>query len=245
MSNGRFHIVVLFFCLTYLSNGQPLGASELPISFDREIGNTNIVGVSESDLRHGERQLHRMIHDRPRMLGYLTKGDSAYEWVVRQFAGEHTGYRIYWNRKKTAAGNLGENHYKYGSRKAMIRVSSLNPMSVNHSGEKLWGTAIFELLNIRNGPSFYKAYSDANEGRLSLNEWVVINTKLEFEAYKKANDFYKQIWLPLMDSKKIESRERAWTMIVADTHEQWMNSRNGLPYVNYWKNCYPGISAEK
>jgi hypothetical protein len=108
-----------------------------------------------SDLRHGEKQVADLVHDRPEMAKFVTPGDPIWHWAVINFAGSETGYRIYWENTPTQDNFAAEHQYQIGNQRAVIRMQTVDDLGRRIGGEEQWTAVVYELFNIRSDKKFY------------------------------------------------------------------------------------------
>lgn len=201
---------------------------------------SKVYSISQNDLKHGELQFRKMMHDRPAMAGIVQPGDTIYTWFTRQFAGQGVGYRIYWNRENPQNGAFAENHYAIGrARRGCIRLKLVDSTISNIDRERLWAAATYELFNIRNGETFKKAWNDALESRISMEEWIAICTKCEFEALGETKRFFKEVWSSTLIDKNFAKNLVDWRTSLPERYEDWIKSKDAEGYVEYWRSCFP------
>lgn len=170
------------------------------------------------DLQFGEEQLNKMLKDRPQMNAYISKNDPIWKWTVRQFGGEGSETRVYWDPSENchitaASSHTYERAYSenplYFNRPfheghGFIRVKSA---SKDRNGEDLWNGAVFEFYNVQNTPSFQRVREEACAGKLDKAEYVRRVTLVEFDTSKLTALFYRRVWSPNMIQRKMKSRE--------------------------------------
>lgn len=179
-----------------------------------------------------------MLRDRPDMARFVSQGEPVYEWAVRQFAGEGTGYRIQWENKAPRIDAPASNQYATDFQKANIQIAA-KYKDTTPDGERLWATAVYELFNIRSGKSYYSLWEEAVERKSTLDEWVKKNMRLEFEAVKNTRIFFENYWRPLMTKKKIETHSYYWRENGPSEFDEWLKSIDARPFLKYWKESFP------
>lgn len=170
-----------------------------------KITNKKLHHLTNADLNHGMKQVDEMMKDLPRMSDYVSKGDPIYLWSARQFAGEHTGVHFFWKPNMVS----GELKACNSPREALISVSS-NYYGLVRDGEELWSHAVFELHNIRGLPFFDEIHNGAVAGTISEKDYIRIAANVEFEAVQATKRFYRDVWLPHLESRKIEPAQSSW-----------------------------------
>jgi hypothetical protein len=210
---------------------------------------TKITGVnkflSADDLKHGEQQTELMVRDRPKLVEFVSKGDPIWNWVVRQFAGEGIGTRIYWNNSEQLSKPseyLADNTFPTKYRSGFIRLKSQDELGHPICGEQLWAAAIFELNNIQSGAAFKKIYLDAvaSGSKISKEDYITQNTMLEFQAMRKTALFYRNIVQPCARKKGEKAHDQYWSAHEPENYRAWIaqyTDHSAYPW-NFWGTDY-------
>ncbi|HIA54796.1 MAG TPA: hypothetical protein EYN91_22380 [Candidatus Melainabacteria bacterium] len=234
----RKQLLYSFFFLQQLLLCVTISAAELKPSTLQTKGKASNQ-LSKADLEHGAIQINRLLKDRPELATLISKGDGAYEWIRLNFAGEYTGFRIYWENSKPYIDADGENRFDDFNHTGAIRVKKPSISDAPGNAEIQCMAVVYELINIRNTPRFTALWNDALNGKLTRSEWVRGNTLLEFEAIHETKNFYSKIWFPLMTSKHLRADEHLWRVEAADTFDSWLHTKDAEKFIQYWKSCYP------
>lgn len=180
--------------------------------------------LSEQDFKYGERQLQMMLRDRPAMAKCVAPGDPIWIWCARQFAGEFTGSRYYWNPDpdeppvgQPAALHLGPHNGKNG----WVWVAPGSGQA--EDGERQWAEAVFELFNIRNIPGFEICEQEKAAGKINSNEFSTQCSSLEYGALRNRASFYNEAWLPHAEALAMESHGDYWQADVPTTYKRWIH----------------------
>ena len=199
---------------------------------------------SPAALAFGEKQVERMVADRPQMKQYVQKGDSVWQYCARQFAGEACGQKITWNPDPPHPPDDydADHQYPTDTQQGYIRIRRLSGAGAmrgkERNGEDMWQNAIFELNNIRSAKQFDRLFEDALAGKLSKEQWIKGNTQLEYTAYRNSVRIYRILWLPLMRSKGIASNPDLWWPDLPDTYEAWIalyTDKSSYPWDSWGK----------
>jgi len=156
--------------------------------------------VTPADLVHGEKQVERMVHDRPHMQKYAGKNTELWRWCVRQYAGSSAGSRIFWNNEDPAPDSNGADSLRAThGRAAYIRLAKSTPrkaVGMDHTviGEELWLGAVFELNNLSYSDKFEQVYTNGLMGKLTRDAWIRENTKIEYMAGQKTATVHAHLW---------------------------------------------------
>jgi len=205
--------------------------------------------LSKSELLHGEKQLSRMIEDRPQMAAFIKKGDSVWTWVRNQFAGESIGSQIFWDASppELPIDYVGRHFPPYGGRPGVIQLRQYDRFGKSVDGEHLWAAAIFEFYNIQNTPGFYKTYDAARRATITKEQFIHDVTELEFNAEKSAGLFYHSKWKPNLEHLKKCSNPQYWHAANASlSYEQWITQyqdHNSYPW-DSWGKHYDELRAD-
>ncbi len=175
----------------------------------------------------GEKQLSKMLRDRPNMQRFIKKGDFIWEWCVRQFAGESVGEPIEWNPASPSKGAECDSQYPVNGAKGFIRVSKERVDSVALgavlTGEALWGDAAYELNNIGNSREFKELDRLAAEHKVDKDVWIKETLRLEHATLLKTYAVYKTVFEPALRSRNqhIDPRVNARWGLVNPRFELW------------------------
>ena len=178
-------------------------------------------------LKHGRRQVDRMLRDRPAMDKYGEETDFLRRWAERKFAGEDFGSPIDWDPtpplhsdaehlapdEDSNAAILIEENYTEGPKRGKPR-----------SFEELWAGAVYELHNVTYAWEFIRLHDEADEGKLSKEEFVAGILKFELLAAQRTRAFYVQQFLPLAAKKKLPTDPTLWFCEWWDTPESVLDS---------------------
>lgn len=197
-------------------------------------------GPTKDDLTHGQRQLRSMLRDRPNMAVFISEqgksvdfdqcSDEIRRWTVRQFAGQHVGARVHWNKEDLSS--------KYGLLGASLHPSPLGPgwiavfprFPVNmgpgrRQGEPvpfelLWSVAIYELVNIRNGNEREALQQKAMAGAMSKRDFVLAVARAEHNSALQQLEFYEGTWLPWARRNGLKSDPSYWRVGMPRDYEK-------------------------
>jgi|GEM_PF-3366864 hypothetical protein len=147
--------------------------------------------LSPEELKWGETQVKRMLHDRPAMKKYVRKGDPLWDWTVRQFAGEWVEGGVEWDPSDPEKLWNAMFYPKGKDTKARIQVTEKSVLKNYRFGEKkegpqLWNQVIFELCNV-------KVFS----GAAARNRWMTLTGRITGEEYA-----FKQLLTEAVDTRK-------------------------------------------
>jgi hypothetical protein len=181
--------------------------------------------LGESDVAFGESQLEAMVRDRPKMEEFAKRGDPIWTWAAKQFAGEYTGTRYYWN---------GDPVYRWGHRSiamhcvpsgknaGYVTVCNSDEDGYTCSPERMWAAVIFELFNIRYDGEFRELVLKAKV--LSKAEFIRGFAQCEYEALKQVGPFYKSVVEP-NSSKSQRPVYEYWHLELPPTFDQWFSKQ--------------------
>jgi hypothetical protein len=233
---GKVRPLVTF--LLFLLSALPVTAAE---SKTPQLQHPNRAShqLSNADLTHGENQVKKLLVDRPELTLRISKGDSAYQWLLRNFAGEHTGYMIYWESSNPSNGADGENRFDDYSNRGAIRAKKMSESNALVAAETQATIVVFELINNRNTPRFKALWKNALNGKISKKDWIRGATQLEFEAIQKTENFYLRNWLPLMKSKYLATDAHLWRIDTPSHYDFWIKTKDAEKFIQYWGSCYP------
>lgn len=197
--------------------------------------------LTASDLAFGQKQVDRMMHDRPTMSQLVKKGDVIYNWTVRQFAGESIGHRILWMPTFPPKIPLLANAYNYGpddSSYGYIFIRDKYPTGRRKGksiySEELWAYVVFESFNITNWRGFSSVNAAAFSRKISKDDYISQIAQLEFLASKRVSQFYEEVWRPWAAKSGATARPYLWFMKEPNSFEEWIKrftDPTGYPYI--------------
>jgi hypothetical protein len=128
--------------------------------------------LTKEDLNYGEKQLKKVLRDRPAMVSYVSEGDVVWTWTVRQFAGEHYKSRIEWE----SANHTPDSEFDYVFTNESMKVT-VNEKSVttglNKSGSRLWMELVAALI----GADLFERSNQINyaalKGKIGIEEYFL------------------------------------------------------------------------
>ncbi len=182
------------------------------------------------------RQLERMVADRPQMLGGHADlaeflGPELLKTICSLFDGEHAhGQLILWDgdsMKREPLPVLAKHRIPMSNRAASIMVRRTLPSEIKPeiplSCDLAWSAAIFELHNVANYESFYELIVDTMLDDVDESEFMWRLARIEFDACKKAESFYREHWRRRMLEVGTPSRPQNWVR-AATTFEAWYSA---------------------
>ncbi|MBN1393799.1 MAG: tetratricopeptide repeat protein [Pirellulales bacterium] len=169
--------------------------------------------LSDAQLKHGRRQVERMLRDRPAMNQYGDEARFLVRWAERKYAGEDFGDPIDWDptpplhsdaehiapEEDANAAVLIEEKYLQGPQRGEPR-----------SFEELWAGAVFELHNVAFAREFIRLHEEADEGKLSKEQFVGGILRFELLAAQRTRAFYLTQFLPWAAKKKLPTDPTLW-----------------------------------
>ena len=178
--------------------------------------------LSAEALAHGEKQVARMLHDRPAMAEFGNEAKFLRDWATRKFAGEDFVEPIDWDplpplhsdAEHLAPGGgenaaiLVEAHYTSGPKEGKPR-----------SFEELWAGAVYELHNVNYAREFVRLNDEADRGRVLKEAFVAGILKYELRAAQRTRGFYLNVFLPWAAKKKLPTDPTLWFCDWWDTPE--------------------------
>jgi tetratricopeptide (TPR) repeat protein len=191
--------------------------------------------LSAEALKHGRKQVEKMLKDRPAMAQYGEEAVALRTWAARKFAGEDLGSLIDWDptppvhsdaehiapEGKLHGAILIEPHYTEGPKQGQAR-----------SFDELWAGAVLELHNINYAKEFVRLHKEAEEGKVSKEEYVGGILKYEMLAAQQTRAFYVQVFLPFAAKKKLSTDPALWYAV------WWVRPDDALKYFTD-KTAYP------
>jgi len=169
--------------------------------------------ISSARMEQGEKQLKAMLKDRPTMAEYSSPGDELWNWAARRFAGEGTGHQIEWNPADPGQADARCWRSQDG-RTAAIQVRDLEESQALTPVEKFnryWALVVFELYNLSHGAGKnLDTLSEAREGKLTREEFIVAELDQEMVAVQCSRMFYLKMFMPYMQAKGMSTDPHWW-----------------------------------
>jgi tetratricopeptide (TPR) repeat protein len=183
--------------------------------------------LSADALRHGRRQVERMVHDRPAMAQFASESEFLRRWAAHKFAGEDLDTLIDWDPSPPRSSDAehlapaGDEHaailvaadYQGGPRQGRPRAF-----------EELWAGAVYELHNVTFAPEFVRLNREADEGKLSKRAFIAGILNYEIRAAQQTRAFYRLVFLPWAEKKKLPTDPALWFCDWWDTPDEVLDS---------------------
>jgi len=169
--------------------------------------------LSAEALAHGRKQVERMLKDRPAMAQYSEDTAMFRDWAARKFAGEDLGSLIDWESTPplhSDAEHIAPDDKHHGAILIEPRYNDGPRQGQGRSFEELWAGAVFELYNINNAKEFVRLRKEAEEGRISKDDYVASILKPEMRAAQQTRAFYADVFLPFAAKKKLPTEPGLW-----------------------------------
>ncbi len=183
--------------------------------------------LSAEALRHGRRQVARMLRDRPGMAQFGPESEFLRHWAERKFAGEDLGTPIDWDPSPPQHSDA-EHLAPTADEHAAILVAAVYQSGPKQgrprSFEELWAGAIYELHNVTFAPQFVRLNSEADEGKVSKRAFVAGILGYEIRAAQQTRAFYLHVFLPWVEKKKLPTDPTLWFCDWWDTPEEVLQS---------------------
>lgn len=206
----------------------------------------------------GQAQILKMFTEFPQMRSALSidgevipikKNSLPFEAVENLLSTKLLGKNISWEVLEGAGDSpyLANHSIPSLDKKGVIR---LRRQFLDHKGvvrpptfEECWHATIFELYNIRSYVEFKAVTRDAYAGKVTENEWVKKNLKIEYSNLLKARQFYHNKWKKWTKDNQIPSREEIWDRTAGLSANDWIALQKGKDWRNFFKkNIKPVIS---
>lgn len=209
-------------------------------------------------LDHGDQQVETMLKDRPAMaqcltidgtIKKITSDDAIWVAAAQAYDQKIVGSTIDWDpsplKLKPPIG--AEHSDPWQGRPALIRLRIDLPKDGREmpaSFEQLWSHCVFELFNVANDEQFLAIYQRALHGEISRQEWLDLNTRLEFTALVKLRNYFTETWKPWCDKNHVAYDPAIWLRGFSPnaTYEEWFAAyiHSSSPYLPLWESYYDG-----
>ncbi len=195
--------------------------------------------LSPADLKHGERELFKMLTSLPAMRQMVKKDDLLWRWAVRQYAGEASAGRIVWTHMPSdySLYTLASHSGPYGGKLATIAIRA-REFGRPIPAEELWSSFVFESINIQKNNEFMEIYKDAMAGKIGEDEYVQRHAQLEFSASQDTYRLYRLFIKPYADKKHFVTHPIIWGQSLPLRYSDWIatyTDRSGYPWNDYGK----------
>jgi len=205
----------------------------------RDYQATTKVQLSVAALQHGRKQVAAMLRDRPTMAHFAAETQFLQDWAARKFAGEDFGEPIDWDPTPPLHSDA-EHLAPAPGMNAAILLAEESPDGPQEgkprSFEELWAGAVYELHNVAFARRFVKLHEEADEGRVSKEEFVAGILKYELLAAQQTRAFYVQVYLPWAEKKRLPTNPTLWFCDWWDTPDTVLSSftdKSGYPWRPY------------
>ena len=196
------------------------GAADLKAAIELNPGDAGLryrpsssVRLSAEALKHGRRQVARMLHDRPAMAELEKQSEFLRDLAARKFAGEDFGELIDWDPSPplhSDAEHLAPGDGEHAAILVEENYTSGPKADMPRSFEELWAGAVYELHNVASAREFVRLNDDAEQGKVSKEAFVAGILKYELLAAQRTRAFYLQVFLPWAEKQKLPTDPSLW-----------------------------------
>lgn len=209
-----------------------------------------------SPLGHGSDQVETMLKDCPAMaqcltmdgtIKKITSGDAIWAAAAHAYDQKIAGSVVDWD-----PGSLqhqlpfeAEHTNPWRGRPALIRLRTSSIEDGRErpaSFEELWSHCVFELFNVANDEEFLAIHLRALHGEVSREEWLSLNTRLEFSTLLKLRNYFTEIWMPWCEKNHVACHQDIWLrgFPLGITYEEWFAAyrKGSSPYLASWESYY-------
>jgi tetratricopeptide (TPR) repeat protein len=183
--------------------------------------------LSTKALQHGEQQVAAMLRDRPAMAEYKTEAEFLRRWAVRKFAGEDLGSLIDWDPSPPLHSDAEHLAPGDGDNAAILVAADYDSgpeQGKPRSFEELWSGVVYELHNVNYAREFVRLNSEADDGKISKQDFVGGILKYELRAAQQTRAFYVQTFLPWAEKQKYPTDPSLWFCNWWDTPDSVLQS---------------------
>ena len=205
--------------------------------------------LSVDALRHGQKQLAKMLRDRKTMGQYGKLAEPLYQWAVLKFAGEDLGEVVLWDDAAPVDGIDACNGGPTNETPAWIRVRGQHgegPSATERSFEEMWCNTVFELYNVTNDKEFLGLDYQTLAGGVSKEQYITKKAEIESHAAEKTRSFYIHVFLPWAKLHHVATNPSLWYLAArSDPSENILLSyldKNG-EYWLYLSNAYDDLTG--
>ena len=177
------------------------------------------------------RQMLFVLRDRPKMARYpvgdelrwVLQGDEIWQWAAARFAGSGTGFWIGWDEDPPSDDFEADHFYRWD--RGWIRILDDSKEKAKSQGlafEEQWEKLVFEFFNQENASGFSELWEAALKGRISRDDYIIGNARLEHVACRKTLDFYSTIWVRWCGKTGFTTDAEVWTRNFMPKFEDWI-----------------------
>ena len=175
----------------------------------------------------GEKQLDRMLADRPSMRDVLSSDDPIHQLVVKRFTIGDRGQPVYWDPDNPFSGRPAEHNSTSFLGKASLRITNAEEIQ----GRDKWCMLVFELANLENAAQFESLDRSAFLGNISEKDYSVQCVQLELDAVERMQAIFRQHPLPDANSESAPIYQAMMTMSSElDSYLAFLDSRDRSLY---------------
>lgn len=194
------------------------------------IGTSRAAEPSAADLRHGQKQLQRMLEDRPEIAVYRAKGspvtryitesDAPWQWAQRAYAGSQVGERVFWDHRPPLHESSSDSTSPYFHGLYSVRLHALSQVKTKDL-EYAWARFVYEMLTMSRATErdqlAHLVYSRQVTPAAAVREYA----RLQWSVDKQVEQFYHQTWQPWARTRGIPSHPHFWSHDHLSTFESW------------------------
>lgn len=185
---------------------------------------------SADDLKHGKKQVQRMLDDRPGMAlyrtgdspvaRYLDETDAPWQWAQKAFAGIYVNERVFWDHRLPP--NERRSDYTSPYHNALYSVSLRPPADLNLEHlEHAWARLVYEILSMNRETERDRLSILVYSRQVSIDSAVREHARLSWTAKKELEQFYHQTWRPWAESRGLPVHTRSWIHDHLGTFDSW------------------------
>lgn len=182
------------------------------------------------DLKHGRKQLQRMLEDRPEIavyraegspvIQYITESDAPWQWALRAFAGIYVNERVFWDHRPPLHESSSDSTSPYFHGLYSVSLRPL-PQVKNKKLEHAWARFVYEMLTMSRAPERDHLVHLVYSRQVSIDAAVREYARLQWSVDKQVEQFYHQTWRPWARSRGIPSHPHFWSHDHLSTFESW------------------------
>jgi hypothetical protein len=185
--------------------------------------------ISEA-MRHGQKQVQRMLDDRPGMAlyraegspvtQYITESDAPWQWAQRAFAGVYVNERVFWDHRLPPNERRSDSTSPYHN--ALYSITLRPPARIDPEHfEHTWARLVYEM---------HRMSRDTQRSRIATlvqYRWVPVDTAVQeyariyWSVRKELELFYHQTWRPWAESRSLPVHPRLWMLDHTGTFDSW------------------------
>jgi hypothetical protein len=182
----------------------------------------------------------KLLSDLPELRAVLKPRDVVWNWINRRLLNTN-GSKVYFTDKYTFSDDWASVSYTSRRGNWFIAIRENDKSNRPYSSEKILARVVYELYNLENQNEFNELDVKVIQKQVTCDDYILKNAELEFQAVRKEDLFYINIYLPYAIKNNFPHDEDNWNSQLASNYNQLLGNPD---YVNYYKRGYQSVIAD-